>query len=782
MPSPAPPYSVEDGDEGATRLEITDARTRVDGLDSPLLTAPVSTERSSELSHPSPPMRSPRASYPSPMESPGIQRSTSQMSSFSVRVGARLAFSDCTLTVSSKGTDGKRTEKRLLDRVSGSLEAGRMLCLMGPSGAGKTTLLNLIALQGGGGRAHGWVTLNGHQLTAALLKQHASVVPQFDLLWAPLTCHEHLVYAIELYHTGVRAGLLADARRELLDDLLLSTGLISCADTRAGNDLMRGLSGGQKRRLSLALALAKKPKLIFLDEPTSGLDAAAAASIMRTLKEVAVLGNLAIMCTIHQPSTSVFAGFDALLVLSRGRVAYNGAASDMSAFLGTVGRAPPPSANPADHMLDLVNEDFSDAGTAREVVDAWGKREDRLPEVRPEVQLKQSRQVAPCTHASVCLVRKHVRLALLDPSLYVARAVFFMVANIYFAIVYIKTRELTQEQVVPRLFLCGFTTAAPASMGLIVVVVLHIELQIVRREVQSGMYSVAAYLCSTTAIQLPMMVCLSFFALVPAGYGIGAYPWSRFGPALLVYTPMLWSFEGVAQVASLLGNPLVGMLTFMLVWFTCFLYNGLFVNPDSIIWPLRLLTYIDPLTYVTNQLVYNIFARSPPYGGTHPCAPGELTPPCPTLGVKCLDSASVACFGKEGLQILKSLNTNFAVVTAQDRTLRTVGIVLAITLGFKVAHVTALLYNFRQARALSTATAGEPSTSGPNPDPNLNSGLSGSTLSRLRGITEEAVRTPSRFRGISTEETVGTPSRFRGISTEETVGTPGRLEELALRR
>ena len=645
-------------DDGATTL--ANERARVKELDSPLLYSPPGPLR----------LRSPGASSPSPMESPGIQRSTSQMSSFSVRVGARLAFSDCTLTVSSKGTDGKRTEKRLLDRVSGSLEAGRMLCLMGPSGAGKTTLLNLIALQGGGGRAHGWVTLNGHQLTAALLKQHASVVPQFDLLWAPLTCHEHLVYAIELYHTGVRAGLLADARRELLDDLLLSTGLISCADTRAGNDLMRGLSGGQKRRLSLALALAKKPKLIFLDEPTSGLDAAAAASIMRTLKEVAVLGNLAIMCTIHQPSTSVFAGFDALLVLSRGRVAYNGAASDMSAFLGTVGRAPPPSANPADHMLDLVNEDFSDAGTAREVVDAWGKREDRLPEVRPEVQLKQSRQVAPCTHASVCLVRKHVRLALLDPSLYVARAVFFMVANIYFAIVYIKTRELTQEQVVPRLFLCGFTTAAPASMGLIVVVVLHIELQIVRREVQSGMYSVAAYLCSTTAIQLPMMVCLSFFALVPAGYGIGAYPWSRFGPVLLTHSLMLWSFEGAAQLLSVLGNPLVGMLSFVATWFAFFNLCGMFVHPEDVVWPLRALSYSSPIRYALATSFYYLFDGVANYDGAFLCNQSSpmASTQCRLEGFVCNASLPAAsCFGVTGLQILASAHLVFSVVSPDNK-------------------------------------------------------------------------------------------------------------------
>jgi ABC-type multidrug transport system ATPase subunit len=82
-------------------------------------------------------------------------------------------------------------------------------------------------------------------------------------------------------------------------------GLAGCADTLIGNEFVQGLSGGQKRRLSIALALIKQPKLLFLDEPTSGLDAAAAAAIMRFITDLAKQQNLIIVATIHQPSTKV---------------------------------------------------------------------------------------------------------------------------------------------------------------------------------------------------------------------------------------------------------------------------------------------------------------------------------------------------------------------------------------------------------------------------------------------------------------------------------------------
>ena len=121
-----------------------------------------------------------------------------------------------------------------------------------------------------------------------------------------------------------------------MDELLSVTGLTSCADTKAGGFLFKGLSGGQRRRLSLAVALVKEPSLIVLDEPTSGLDSAAAAAILTLLARIARSRRAAVVCTIHQPSALVFAGFHKVLVLSGGRVAYCGPRKEMAAHFGRV--------------------------------------------------------------------------------------------------------------------------------------------------------------------------------------------------------------------------------------------------------------------------------------------------------------------------------------------------------------------------------------------------------------------------------------------------------------
>ena len=130
------------------------------------------------------------------------------------------------------------------------------------------------------------------------------------------------------------------------DGLLEKVGLVEHQYTRAGNQFVRGLSGGLKRRLSIALALAKQPQVLFLDEPTTGVDSASAAKMMTFLKTIAEQSNIAVVCTIHQPSAPVFAGFDDALILASGRVAYFGKAARVTDHFAALGKPPPPACNP----------------------------------------------------------------------------------------------------------------------------------------------------------------------------------------------------------------------------------------------------------------------------------------------------------------------------------------------------------------------------------------------------------------------------------------------------
>ena len=244
---------------------------------------------------------------------------------------------------------------------------------MGPSGAGKSTLLNLLTLFPTTAAVEVDIRLNGHVLTDSLFRRYCAYVPQEDYLWPFLTCRETIEFAADFY-----LGLGQDEKRERIDSLLSDLGLVSCQHTRCGNQFIQGLSGGQKRRLSLALALIKQPAVLFLDELTSGLDSFAAAEIMTVVRRVARATGIVIICTIHQPSTRVYNEFDTVMLLSAGRVAYNGPARKaVDYFAKATGRAPPDDLSPCEFMLEEINSDFGGPEKKEQVgrlLSAWTQR------------------------------------------------------------------------------------------------------------------------------------------------------------------------------------------------------------------------------------------------------------------------------------------------------------------------------------------------------------------------------------------------------------------------
>jgi len=278
----------------------------------------------------------------------------------------RLTFEGLHYTVPIKGSSLPR---ELLRNITGEVTSGHVLAILGPSGAGKTTLLNMLTLQQSGGSPYGSIKVNGEALTSSLYNRTCAYVEQTDTLWASLTAKDHLHYAISLHRPHLNEEECAQA----VDELIKSVGLEECQDVHAGNEIIRGLSSGNQRRLSVALALVKEPSILFLDEPSSGVDSASAIRMMTFLKNFAAEKNIAVVCTIHQPPASVFAGFDNAMILSMGRIAYFGKAAKMSEYLTSIGSPPTGETNPAEFMLDLVNTDFTPISGVTEVLDKWSE-------------------------------------------------------------------------------------------------------------------------------------------------------------------------------------------------------------------------------------------------------------------------------------------------------------------------------------------------------------------------------------------------------------------------
>lgn len=223
---------------------------------------------------------------------------------------------------------------------------------MGPSGAGKSTLLNALACRlDKGATLEGKVRLNGQPYTLATLKRLASYVMQDDLLNAHHTAEETLVFAAKLRLPPSTTPEEAEAR---VEEVIDACKLHSCRHTLVGSPLRKGISGGERKRLCVAMELLTRPQLLFLDEPTSGLDSVTALSLCQLLRELATSRGCTILTTIHQPSSKIFELFHGLILLQTGRIVYQGPPSAAIAFFARHGFPCPPLTNPADHVMDVI--------------------------------------------------------------------------------------------------------------------------------------------------------------------------------------------------------------------------------------------------------------------------------------------------------------------------------------------------------------------------------------------------------------------------------------------
>lgn len=248
----------------------------------------------------------------------------------------------------------KSEEKLILNGVSGVVSPGEVLGMLGPSGSGKTTLLTALGGRLSGGKLTGTITYNGRPFSNSL-KRATGFVTQDDIMYPHLTVTETLVFTafLRLPRTFSKEEKVAQA-----EAVISQLGLTECKDNIVGgnNDkLLRGLSGGERKRVSIGQEMLINPSMLFLDEPTSGLDSTTAQRIVKRLWELASEGRRTVVMTIHQPSSRMFYMFHKVMLLSEGRPLYFGLGSGVMQYFSSVGFVPSVAMNPADFLLDLAN-------------------------------------------------------------------------------------------------------------------------------------------------------------------------------------------------------------------------------------------------------------------------------------------------------------------------------------------------------------------------------------------------------------------------------------------
>ncbi|KAJ1698957.1 hypothetical protein LUZ63_007469 [Rhynchospora breviuscula] len=543
-------------------------------------------------------------------------------------------------TKSSKGDSAERPRVRtLLDSVSGEAREGEVFAILGASGSGKSTLIDALANRIVRESLNGSTCLNGENLESHLLKVLSAYVMQDDLLYPMLTVKETLMYAAEF---RLPRSVSKEKKKKRVEELITQLGLEAATNTIIGDEGHRGVSGGERRRVSIGIDIVHDPILLFLDEPTSGLDSTSAFMVVEVLKKIARRGSI-VMLSIHQPSYRILNLLDRVLFLSRGQTVFYGPPSSLSMYFSEFGKPIPDNENPTEFALDLIRErEATCRDGARELVEfnkTWKRQHpDLFSSDRgdiPHIPLDQAivgsfasgRLVSGSNGTNsmtVASVRKFTNPFWIEmgvlmkraftntnrmPELFMIRLGAVLITGIILATIYWKL-DNTPKGVQERM---GFFAIAMSTMFYTCADALPVFMQeryIYLRETAHNAYRKSSFVLSNAIVSFPPLILLSigfalttFFAVGLDGGMMGFF----FYTAIILAS--FWAGSGfVTFLSGIVSHIIVGYTIVVAILAYYLLFSGFFINrdriPDYWIW----FHYMSLVKYPYQAVMQNEFS------------------------------------------------------------------------------------------------------------------------------------------------------------------------------
>ncbi|XP_051249520.1 broad substrate specificity ATP-binding cassette transporter ABCG2-like [Dicentrarchus labrax] len=270
------------------------------------------------------------------------------------RRGATVSFHNIHYKVTQGGSclcRKKGTTKDILVDLNGIMKPG-LNAIMGATGSGKSSFLDVLAARKDPAGLSGEVLIDGAPQPANF-KCLSGYVVQDDVVMGTLTVRENFSFSAAL---RLPTSVTQEEKDQKVNKLIQELGLGRVADSKVGTQLIRGISGGERKRTNIGMELIIDPSVLFLDEPTTGLDASTANSVLLLLKRMANNGRTIIL-SIHQPRYSIYRLFDSLTLLVNGKQVYHGPAPKALEYFSDIGYTCEPHNNPADFFLDIINGD-----------------------------------------------------------------------------------------------------------------------------------------------------------------------------------------------------------------------------------------------------------------------------------------------------------------------------------------------------------------------------------------------------------------------------------------
>ncbi|KAL3895831.1 MAG: hypothetical protein SGCHY_004460 [Lobulomycetales sp.] len=531
--------------------------------------------------------------------------------------------------VSTRTKGGKKTtaEKSLVKDLNGSIQQGEMIAILGGSGAGKSTLLNAISGRLNNGTLSGSVLLNGQEREEESWRKLCSYVEQDDILYENLTVYETLLYSARL---RLPSSLGLPRMQERVEEVISQLGLESCRDTRIGSRDKRGISGGERKRVSIGIELVTDPGIIFMDEPSSGLDAFNALNTIEIVKSLVVARRKMVLMTIHQPRTDILELFDKIILLSAGRIVFFGCLEDAISHFESLGYPLPPRVNPSDYFLDVITLDQRNDEKKQESLQriemftqAWINLEksrnsiadplaDQIPVEADQSLIARSEAKWPSTwfNEFLTLLERNLKDEVRNPETLGATigqgiVILLLMGGLFWQLgIYMSSFHVFpgygQDSIQNRIGVIFFIIVNQ-SMGTVMptIAVFPTQRQIIRRERASNSYRASSAFLSKFVSSIPLTVVSCLILCVPVYWMIGLQAnlqkYCLFVGVILAHSVIMSSL-GLA-IGSAVPTVRIGQIIGPLIVVVFLLFAGNLLNLETLPVALKWLQYISPIGY-----------------------------------------------------------------------------------------------------------------------------------------------------------------------------------------
>jgi ABC-type multidrug transport system ATPase subunit len=527
--------------------------------------------------------------------------------------------------------NAKSSQQYILKHITFDARPGEVTAVAGPSGAGKSTLLEVLAGKIRPSSPSGSILVNGQPMDRQQFRRISGYVMQDDALFPMLTVRETLLYSARL---RLPSAVPVAEKRARVEALMAELGLGHVAASRIGNERVRGVSGGERRRVSIGVDVIHDPAVLILDEPTSGLDSAAALHVCSMLRSMAVSRTRTIVLSIHQPSYRILQQFHSLLLLAHGSVVHHGSLDLLSSRLAAAGHRIPAQVNVLEYAIDSLDtldttersSIFSIRGQTDLPVlslqalfeldptrtpplnydttssDASPSREDETPDIITFAN-SRAKEIAILSHRFLLNIIRTRQLLM-------ARTMQAIVCGCGLGTIYLHMGYGTPGMQ-KRVGFLAFTLTFLLTSSIEVLPIFLEERNILTRETSRGAYRVSSYVLSSTLVFLPFLFFVAILYAGPVYYMVGlAAPVEAFLFFLLViWLVLVMANSFVSFCSALVSDFIMGNTVVTGLMGAFFLFSGYFIAKDYMPKAWLWMHYLSLFKYPLDALLINEYSH-----------------------------------------------------------------------------------------------------------------------------------------------------------------------------